>query len=69
VALDPWFYPHSQDEIKAADNQETLVVMTEDFPKWCAKDFDGTWTLMNGYQSRSKQGLTFKGLKDMHHFN
>lgn len=72
VALDPWFFPHYQDEIKAADSQQTLVVMTEDFPKLCAKESNGvfdTFKEMNAFTERSKQGLTFKGLKDMHHFN
>lgn len=31
IALDPWFFPHIKDEIKAAENQKTLILMTETF--------------------------------------
>jgi hypothetical protein len=32
IALDPWFWPHCNDVIGAADNQKVLMVMSEHFP-------------------------------------
>ena len=32
IALDPWFFPHLQDDdIATADHQKSLIVMTEHF--------------------------------------
>ena len=28
VGLDPWFFPHKDDQIGARDNQKTLIIMT-----------------------------------------
>jgi len=74
IGLDPWFFPYAGDKgLKSGDYQETLIVMTENFPKEIKKyltpaEYDHVADQKQFIQNCKKTPEYYQ-LKDQWHFN